>query len=764
MTTMPATIDHGLPSALQPVREEVEKFIRALTGSTDSVVTFQTFADPKELKDEKSLRRVLHGPLAVHWEELVNLNKRSAGIFVMVNEGDGVIHEGEKTCRCEKSVRALRALFADDDTGKLTPAALPLPPSMLVQSCHGLHPYWLLRPGEPLARFREAQQAIASALGTDSKVNDLPRVLRVPGFFHLKDPAAPFLVRVLEAKDVRYTIDEVLRALPKAPSPQKPSVVVVSAQPTAQEKPTPPPDGDRSALLEQARRFLEKQEPAVDIEHGGGGGDNSTFVVCCTLVKNIGLTAEEAFEVLQPWNERCTPPWSPESLRQKIANAQEYGKDEPGFPEETRLASQYIFVRNQDRYFCRATGDMLGRGALNSSHARTLNENTFEVPTGPGTRGRTRFMSALVDNFGTHADDLSWWPGKPELYEYLDRTLVNSFRPPPAPDLAAHEPTPWLEHLRWLLPKQVEHEHLLDVLGYLVQQLGGKCNHAVVIGGALGIGKDMLLMPLRLWLASAWKDAKSEELDRPFNEYLYRAKVLCVQESRDLSFDLGFHRYNSLKTVIASPPEDLTLNLKFLREIRVPNLVQVIMLTNFENGVFFEERDDRRYFVAWSHVEKNKPEYYASLAAWIDEHFMDVVGYLARRNLEHFNPKAPPPDTEARANMHEATRSSAELMLVEVAFELIKRQHAFVWKELEAAAKQEQHQELLKLLGNRVRAGGLLRKKGFSVGKTRDGDSVYWREDDLPSWDDARDRFNAMKKARLSLPRQTSFEDDDDER
>src|SRR2546426_3591371 len=44
--------------------------------------------------------------------------------------------------------------------------------------------------------------------------------------------------------------------------------------------------------------------------------------------------------------------------------------------------------------------------------------------------------------------------------------------------------------------------------------------------------------------------------------------------------------------------------------------------------------------------------------------------FRSRRDISHFNPKALPPNTAARDTMHAATRSGAELALLEVAEEL----------------------------------------------------------------------------------------------
>src|SRR5712671_6789615 len=72
--------------------------------------------------------------------------------------------------RREENVRALRALFVDDDSGELTSQALELTRSITVRSKRGLQTHWLLREGEPLQRFTPAQLALAEKLGTDPTV------------------------------------------------------------------------------------------------------------------------------------------------------------------------------------------------------------------------------------------------------------------------------------------------------------------------------------------------------------------------------------------------------------------------------------------------------------------------------------------------------------------------------------------------------------------------------------------------------------------
>lgn len=160
--------------------------------------TFQTFHDVGrgEAKDP-SLTRVLHGTFDARADELTALHDRGAGIFVMVNRGDGVIHDGAKSCRTADNVVAVRANFVDLDGAPLEPVlTAAASPSIVVESSPGRwHAYWLVR-DEPLEDFTSIQEELIARFGADPSVKDLPHVLRVPGFLHRKKK--PFLICMLK--------------------------------------------------------------------------------------------------------------------------------------------------------------------------------------------------------------------------------------------------------------------------------------------------------------------------------------------------------------------------------------------------------------------------------------------------------------------------------------------------------------------------------------------------------------------------------------
>ena len=140
--------------------------------------TFQTF-DDNQSRASKSLVRMLHGTLNNHAETLATLNQQGAGIFVTINQTD---LKGRKTNNIEK----IRAVFVDLDGSPLKPVLdHHLEPQIIVESSPSRwHAYWLCE--LPREKFSAVQIGLADRFNGDTSVQDLPRVMRLPGFYHLK--------------------------------------------------------------------------------------------------------------------------------------------------------------------------------------------------------------------------------------------------------------------------------------------------------------------------------------------------------------------------------------------------------------------------------------------------------------------------------------------------------------------------------------------------------------------------------------------------
>jgi hypothetical protein len=172
------------------IRPDIEKasiFLKRLDPKATSW-TFQTFDENADRKD-KSLARVFHGSLEQHASELTALQDRGAGVFVTVNKTDG---EGRKA----ENVTQVRAFFLDLDGAPLDPVVAWEEPHIVCEtSPDRWHAYWLVSDC-PLDEFRPIQKDLIEAFGGDACIHDLPRVMRLPGFWHLKGD--PFMVRQVE--------------------------------------------------------------------------------------------------------------------------------------------------------------------------------------------------------------------------------------------------------------------------------------------------------------------------------------------------------------------------------------------------------------------------------------------------------------------------------------------------------------------------------------------------------------------------------------
>ena len=176
-------------------------FLRLVVG--EEPVTFQTFDDSKERR--RYLANIYHGTLEDHFPVLQEYNERGAGVFFTVNVTD---LQGRAT----ENITKIRAVFVDLDGAALQPVLLaPLRPHVIVESSPGrYHAYWLID-GLPLERFSAIQKTLIKRFEADPVVFDLPRVMRLPGFLHLK--GEPILVRMYEHIDrVPYDSEEFTRA------------------------------------------------------------------------------------------------------------------------------------------------------------------------------------------------------------------------------------------------------------------------------------------------------------------------------------------------------------------------------------------------------------------------------------------------------------------------------------------------------------------------------------------------------------------------
>jgi hypothetical protein len=124
-----------------------------------------------------------------------------------------------------------------------------------------------------------------------------------------------------------------------------------------------------------------------------------------------------------------------------------------------------------------------------------------------------------------------------------------------------------------------------------------------------------------------------------------------------------------MKAYTAAPPDVLRCDEKNLHEHAVLNVCGVIYTTNHKAEGLYLTADDRRHYVAWSTFRKEDftQQYWDQLWSYYDgggdRH---VAAYLAGLDLAAFNPKAPPPLTNAFWDIVTAHRAPENAELADV--------------------------------------------------------------------------------------------------
>ena len=215
----------------------------------------------------------------------------------------------------------------------------------------------------------------------------------------------------------------------------------------------------------------------------------------------------------------------------------------------------------------------------------------------------------------THAavEQMTWAPGLPMLIEdklisdggWIERpgcTVFNLYRAPSLKPKAGNI-APWLNLVRNVFPNEAD--HIITWLAHRLQRPHEKVNHALVLGGKPGIGKDTILEPIKQAIGP-WNfaDVSPKQVLGRFNGFL-KSVILRVNEARDLGeFDrYAFHDH--MKAYIAAPPDVNHIDEKNVKEYYVFNLCGVIITSNHKTDGIYLPADDRRHMVAWSNLSSD---------------------------------------------------------------------------------------------------------------------------------------------------------------
>jgi hypothetical protein len=301
------------------------------------------------------------------------------------------------------------------------------------------------------------------------------------------------------------------------------------------------------------------------------------------------------------------------------------------------------------RYIYRPTGDLCPGTAVNGALP--------PIPS-PGKKKGTPPTAWLDKN--QIVAQMTWAPGEPEFIndriirekggwlEQLGIQVYNLYSPPNLLRRAGPV-NPWLDHMAFLYGEEAR-RHLLCWFAHRVQRPGDKINHALVLGGKSGIGKDCMVQPLKM-AVGPWNfaEASPQEILGRFNPFL-QSVVLRISEAHDIGDANKFNFHDRTKKMLASPPDVLMIDNKHIPIYAIPNVAAAIITTNHRTDGLYLPADDRRHYVLWS--ERTREEfnevYWNRLWPWYENGgYAAIAAFLADYDLSGFDPKAPPLQTEA---------------------------------------------------------------------------------------------------------------------
>lgn len=312
--------------------------------------------------------------------------------------------------------------------------------------------------------------------------------------------------------------------------------------------------------------------------------------------------------------------------------------------------------------------------------ASSVNARLPRVPTGVKDdkgKEKTEPAASWLDR-NQPVEQMTWSPGEDMLIEdrlishggwlnHPGATTFNLYRPATIEPGDASKALHWVNHVHKVYPDDAG--HIIAWLAHRVQYPGEKINHALVLGGMQGVGKDTLLEPVK-YAIGPWnfQEVSPGHIVGRFNGFI-KSVILRISEARDLGDIDRYAFYDHMKVYTAAPPDVLRCDEKNRIEYSVFNVCGVVLTTNHKTSGIFLPPDDRRHFVAWSELNATDftPEYWDFLYRWYQEGgYGHVAAYLAELDLSDFNPKAPPPKTPAFWDIVDANRAPEDAELADV--------------------------------------------------------------------------------------------------
>jgi hypothetical protein len=348
-------------------------------------------------------------------------------------------------------------------------------------------------------------------------------------------------------------------------------------------------------------------------------------------------------------------------IQDKINNCREkFDKADPG-PQREKFMHDIIYIKKLKKFFDKSTKNAYDKETVDTTYA-----HVFPKKSPPTTYFKEHPNKQLAEE-EVYRPDL--YNGEDPLIKGADELYyVNNYKPSkikPIKPEKVKDLEPFFELMEHLVIEVKEREHLLDILGYIVQNPWKKVKTITVIyTEKQRFGKGTLfdtLVDIKGETNCEPTDVK-QILDKGVT-FAEKELILVDEVKSKGDFTERSNLINDLKKI--GTETRIQQRRLFVDYKVIETQTNYLIFTNNSDALNIEAEDER-YFVIANENERKPQSWYKKYHKWRqDKGSSYVYWFLKNRDISKFDPMAPPPMTEAKKEMEKETGHPLTLKLRE---------------------------------------------------------------------------------------------------
>lgn len=643
-----------------------QAYVTALTGSPDTVMNWRVINDT----DKATAAHNYRGSLIEQWSNLVDYNNRGWGVFSCINAMDGNGNELSNVHHIRAQCVDLDNPLSSADSYQRAINTYPQPHFAVQTSPNKYHLYWLVQPYSGNEYYSGLQRKLRQLYDGDKSVIDATRVLRVPGFYHLK--VEPFLVTCWGIHNgAQWPVQAISDSLQH----------INTFEHVSQRAPLGDPEMAAPSVewLTYALNMLNPNEL-----------DRPEWMSISAAFKQAGWTLADEQTLLSIWQQWCAQ-YDKNDIGENLKMWHSFRDTEVGWATFKRrlpllnahltnsgLKSQPPIARVVQGSEPVARGDN-SEGAT-PSHSTSFDEeildpqqcaeyfkNCFIIEkNGEVFTPEGRFMNStkfnlkyggkkfMIDKNGKLCDEpykaatrstvakipqvdhIRFLPDMPQyaiIEDRMGRTGLNTYIPIKY-DAVQGDVTPFLNHMKHILPDDRDRKIWLDYLAHNIKYPGYKIRWSPLLQSTEGGGKSLMIDIMKHALGEMYVyQPQAKELvnsGSKFNAWM-RSKLMIIVD--EIKIDERRELIEVLKPMITD--KRVEVQAKGVDQDMEDNVANWIFFSNHKDAIPISQ-NGRRYAVFYSNIQSAKDLIKFGMD---DAYFTNFIGWLESggyRNITHW--------------------------------------------------------------------------------------------------------------------------------